>query len=101
MHVYVVGLFRVGVSWSCFMSISVVLWSRELARSLFFGATEVLYARKHVLGHYTETHSGTMMIVCSGVARCQVFRVESVLLWTGVGDVFQDIFVSRYFWVEV
>ena len=34
----------------------------------FFGATEVLYARKYVLGHYTETHSGTMMIVCSGLA---------------------------------
>ena len=34
----------------------------------FFGAVEVLYARKHVLGHYTESHSGTMILVCSGFA---------------------------------
>ena len=67
----------------------------------FFGATEVLDARKYALRRRMEARAGTMMVVCSGVARCQVFWVESLLMWTRVGDVFQDIFVSSYLRGEV
>ena len=34
----------------------------------FFGASEVLYARKYAFRHRAEARAGTMMIVCSGVA---------------------------------
>ena len=62
-----------------------------------FGAMEVLDARKYVLGHSTETRPGSVMLICSGYAWRHRFRVAFWSLCTRVGDVIQNIFVSRYF----
>ena len=42
-----------------------------------FVGSEVLGASKCAVGHWTETRVGTMMVICSDFARCQVSRVES------------------------
>ena len=62
-----------------------------------FGGIEVLGASKHVLGLWTEMRVSSMMVICSGAAWCELFRVVSWLLCARISDVFQNIFVSRCF----
>ena len=61
------------------------------------GGIEVLGASKHVFQHWTETRVCAMMIIGSSIAWRERSRVASWSVCARIGDVLQNIFVSRYF----